>query len=169
MKKFEYFHEYFRLRFSLIEELRNQLKKFCVCVLVTQSCPTLCNPMGCGLAGCSLLQACMEFSRQEYWNGQPFPSPGNLPRDQTRVSCIAVDSFRLSHQGSLWMYTYIQNLQVCSRNCICFQAEGESQAFICSRSQVNTLLIISVTYSAINTREIESLYISFIFNLKHKH
>ena len=21
----------------------------------------------------------MEFSRQEYWSGQPFPSPGNLP------------------------------------------------------------------------------------------
>ena len=21
----------------------------------------------------------MEFSRQEYWNGLPFPSPGNLP------------------------------------------------------------------------------------------
>ena len=21
----------------------------------------------------------MEFSRQEYWNGQPFPSPGDLP------------------------------------------------------------------------------------------
>ena len=22
---------------------------------------------------------CMEFSRQEYWSGLPFPSPGNLP------------------------------------------------------------------------------------------
>ena len=21
----------------------------------------------------------MEFSRQEYWSGQPFPSPGDLP------------------------------------------------------------------------------------------
>ena len=21
----------------------------------------------------------LEFSRQEYWNGQPFPSPGDLP------------------------------------------------------------------------------------------
>ena len=45
----------------------------------------------------------------------------------------------------------------------------ESEAFICLRSQVNTLLIISVIYSAINTREVESLYISFIFSLKHKH
>ena len=22
---------------------------------------------------------CMEFSRQEYWSGLPFPSPGDLP------------------------------------------------------------------------------------------
>ena len=33
----------------------------------------------------------MEFSRQEYWSGLPFPSPGESfqPRDQTWVSCIA--------------------------------------------------------------------------------
>ena len=33
----------------------------------------------------------MEFSRQEYWSGLPFPSPGDLsqPRDWTQVSRIA--------------------------------------------------------------------------------
>ena len=33
----------------------------------------------------------MGFSRQEYWSGLPFPSPGGVPqlRDQTQVSCIA--------------------------------------------------------------------------------
>ena len=43
---------------------------------VTQSCPTLCDPMDS-----SLHQAppSMGFSRQEYWSGLPFPSPGNLP------------------------------------------------------------------------------------------
>ena len=43
---------------------------------VTQSCPTLCNPMDS-----NLYQAppSMGFSRQEYWSGLPFPSPGNLP------------------------------------------------------------------------------------------
>ena len=44
-------------------------------VLVTQSCPTLCNPMNCSLPGSSV----MEFFRQEYWSGLPFPSPGDLP------------------------------------------------------------------------------------------
>ena len=28
--------------------------EFCVCVLVTQSCPTLCDPMDCGLPGSSV-------------------------------------------------------------------------------------------------------------------
>ena len=43
---------------------------------VAQSCLTLCDPMGS-----SLHQATPStgFSRQDYWNGLPFPSPGNLP------------------------------------------------------------------------------------------
>ena len=39
-------------------------------VLVTQLCLTLCDPM-------ALLS--MEFSREKYWSGLPFPSPGSLP------------------------------------------------------------------------------------------
>ena len=32
----------------------------------------------------------MEFSRQEYWSGLPFPPPGSFwPRDQIRVFCLA--------------------------------------------------------------------------------
>ena len=42
---------------------------------VAQSCPTLRNPMDCSLPGSSV----QEFSRQEYWSGLPFPSPGDLP------------------------------------------------------------------------------------------
>ena len=54
---------------------------------VAQSCLTLCNPMDCSLPGymlitCSLpgyILPSMEFSRQKYWCGLPFPSPGDLP------------------------------------------------------------------------------------------
>ena len=37
------------------------------------------------------------FSRQAYWSGLAFPSPGELsqPRDRTRVSCIADRRFTL--------------------------------------------------------------------------
>ena len=41
---------------------------------VTLSCVTLCDPMGPYQAPLS-----MGFSRQEYWNGLPFPSPRDLP------------------------------------------------------------------------------------------
>ena len=39
-------------------------------VLVTQSCPMGYSPPGSSV---------MEFSRQEYWSGLLFPSPGYLP------------------------------------------------------------------------------------------
>ena len=47
----------------------------CVCVLVAQSCPTLGNPMDCSPPGSSV----HGILRQEYWNGLPFTSPGDLP------------------------------------------------------------------------------------------
>ena len=39
----------------------------------------------------------MGFSRQEYWSGLPFPSPGDSsqPRNQTQVSYIAGRHFTL--------------------------------------------------------------------------
>ena len=39
---------------------------------VTQSCQTL-------LDGSLQASPSMKFSRQEYWGGLPFPSPGDLP------------------------------------------------------------------------------------------
>ena len=36
---------------------------------------TLCDPVDCKPPGSSLS---MEFSRQEYWSGLPFPTPGHL-------------------------------------------------------------------------------------------
>ena len=42
---------------------------------VAQSCPTLCNPWTVAHQAPSS----MGFSRQEYWSGLPFPSPGYLP------------------------------------------------------------------------------------------
>ena len=42
---------------------------------VAQSCLTLCDPVDCSPPGSSIHR----FSRQEYWSGLPFPSPGDLP------------------------------------------------------------------------------------------
>ena len=42
---------------------------------VTQLCLTLCDPW---TIACQAPLS-MAFSRQEYWSGLPFPSPGHLP------------------------------------------------------------------------------------------
>ena len=44
----------------------------------------------------------VEFSRQEYWSGLPFSSPGDLPHPgiEPRSLALWVDSLPLSHQGS---------------------------------------------------------------------
>ena len=43
----------------------------------------------------------MGFSRQEYWNGLPFPPPGDLPHPGIKPTspALQVDSLPLSHQG----------------------------------------------------------------------
>ena len=46
------------------------VKAFVNKVKVAQSCPTVCDPMD------RIVHA---FSRPEYWSGQLFPSPGDLP------------------------------------------------------------------------------------------
>ncbi|CAI9153925.1 unnamed protein product [Rangifer tarandus platyrhynchus] len=43
--------------------------------LVAKSCPTLATPWN---VACQIPLS-MGFSRQEYWSGLPFPSPGDIP------------------------------------------------------------------------------------------
>ena len=44
----------------------------------------------------------MGFSRQEYWSGLPYPSPGDLsgPGTEPGSPALLVDASCLSHQGS---------------------------------------------------------------------
>ena len=55
----------------------------CVCV---QSCLILCNPMTVAHQASSLF---MEFSRQEYWSGLPFPTPGDLLNPEIKPTSLA--------------------------------------------------------------------------------
>ena len=34
----------------------------------------------------------MEFSRQEYWSGEPFPSPGDLPNPGIESESLALQA-----------------------------------------------------------------------------
>ena len=68
----------------------------CVCVLVTQSCPTPWDPMDCSLQ----VPLSMGLSRQEYWSGLPFPSPEDLPDPGIKpglTHCRQI-LYHLSHQ-----------------------------------------------------------------------
>ena len=58
---------------------------------VTQSCPTLCDQWT--VAYQALLS--VGFSRQEYWSGLWFPSPGNLPEPgiKPRSPALQADAF----------------------------------------------------------------------------
>ena len=57
---------------------------------VAQLYPTLCDPMDCS----NQVSLSMEFSRQEYWSGLPFLSPGDLsdPGIKPRFPALQADS-----------------------------------------------------------------------------
>ena len=66
-------------------------------VLVTPSCPTLCDPWTIAHQAPRF----MEFSRQEYWNGLPFPSSGDLLTQGSNPHLLhwQVDSFTAETLG----------------------------------------------------------------------
>ena len=59
-----------------------------------------------GLYTCQVLLS-MEFSRQEYWSGFPFPSPGDLPYPgiKPRSAALQADSLPSKPPGKL-LFTY---------------------------------------------------------------
>ena len=65
--------------------------------LVTKSCPTLVSPWTIAL----LAPLSMGFSKQEYWSGFSFPSPGDLPNPgiEPRSPALQADSLLTELQG----------------------------------------------------------------------
>ena len=57
----------------------------------------------------------MEFSRQEYWSGQPFPPPGDLPDPgvEPRSPALQADALRSEPPGEP------KPLRVCVCVCVC--------------------------------------------------
>ena len=56
-----------------------------------------CDPMDCSPPGSSV----HGFSRQEYWSGLPFPSPGDLPKPgiEPQSPASQMDSLPLEPSG----------------------------------------------------------------------
>ena len=72
---------------------------------VTQSHPTLCDPMDCAHQA----PPSMEFSRQEYWSGLPFPSPGHLPDPgiEPRSPPVQADTLLSEPPGKLTLVQFL--------------------------------------------------------------
>ena len=53
----------------------------------------------------------MEFSRPEYWSGQPFPSPGDFPNPgiKPRLPALQADSLPVEPQGKPTGYCFDKN------------------------------------------------------------
>ena len=70
----------------------------CVCVLslslVAKLCPTLVTPW---TVACQCLLS-VGFSRQEYWSGLPFPSPGDLPDPGIETMSLALQADSLPNE-----------------------------------------------------------------------
>ena len=64
------------------------------------------------------------FSRQGYWSGLPFPSPGDLPDPGTELGLLHCRQmlYPLSHQGSPWklLRGTIEIVHVCVQSCLTF-------------------------------------------------
>ena len=103
-----------------------------------------------------LIKKSMEFSRQEYWSGLPFPSPGDLPNPgiKPRSPTSQVDFYQLSHQGSpsywvvkvfniFWMYILWKlsiRIYLSSGLCVCIHM------YLSSIYLVNLFLHLLLSY-----------------------
>ena len=74
---------------------------------VTKLCPTLMTPR---TVACQTPLS-LRFSRQEYWSGFPFPSPGDLPDTGTEPGFPALQAhsllLKLEGKRILWYMNYI--------------------------------------------------------------
>ena len=128
-----------RLRNSITPERpfdgpgENGTEEWKVKVLVTQSCPTLCNPMDHSLPGSSvhgILQArileCVAI---------PFSTKGSSqPRDQTGVSCTAGRFFTVWATREEWKWHKIRGRDI-SWESLIVKYTNTSQILMCVKSR----------------------------------
>ena len=85
----------------------------CVCVKCICVCVPVCSAMSDSVTPWTI--ACqahpsMEFSRQEYWSGLPFPPPGDLPNPgifQTHIPVATALAGRFFTTEPPWKPVYL--------------------------------------------------------------
>ena len=110
-------------------DTKPQTNYFKTLMLVAQWCPTLCNPMDCGLAGSSVHEIVQ--ARILKWVAILFSREFSWLKDQTRVSCIAGRFFTEIWATSGSHYSKISSKSVCGHShktqvegCVCVRAQS---------------------------------------------
>ena len=114
------------------------------CCLVAQSCPTLATPWTEARQG----PLCMEFSRQEYWSGLPFPPPGDLPDPGVEPTSPALIGrfFTTEQQGeALLLLEEVSNyVTLCVYVCVASWGVGVRGPFVMSQLGMSRLYPLNV-------------------------
>ena len=83
-----------------------------------------------------------EFSRLEYWSGQPFPSPGNLPNPGIEPRSPAMQADSLPSEPF-----HVKNMMWNKLTCYCLWANDEfSQCNLTTRGQSAILLVSAILF-----------------------
>ena len=87
----------------------------------------------------------MGFLRQEYWNGLPFPSPGDLPNPGIKPSspALQVDYLTTEPQGKL--ISYYSHVQTLTSKYVLISYTFLS--FVSLHKSNGVILIIKITHS----------------------
>ena len=106
---------------------------------VTQSCPTLCDPLDCSLPGSSL----HGIFRQEYQSRLPFPPPGHHPDPGIKPmsSALQVDSLPTEPSRKAFSVTTSGNL---NQMISIFSVQVKMTTLTCKRD-ILIVLFYSVT------------------------
>ena len=102
---------------------------------VAQSCPTLGDPMDCSLPGSTV----HGISRQEYWSGLPFLSPGDLPNPgiEPRSPILQTDALPSEPLGK--PIPKKGNVKECSNDCTVALISHASKVMLNSPSQTSAI------------------------------
>ena len=106
------------------------------CAVLTESCPTLCDPPDCSSPQAPLSE---EFFRQEYWSGLTFPPPGDLPDPGIKHTWPAVADRFFTTESPGTPFVYVPGLHIWSSNLFAI-----SISFIILKSlQVPVLILLT--------------------------
>ena len=87
----------------------------------------------------------MEFFRPEYWSGQPFPSPGDLPNPgiKARYPTQQADSLPADHKGSPKETLKIFLPPSCKTRRMSSGLDGQREGLECTQNQFNSVQSLS--------------------------